>query len=103
LDAVEVARFGVVIDPHSVADVEHRERFVGVDRREQLAAGVDGFGDRGEVLVQDAVGDLVKQQSLWLGGELGGWLWLLRVGLLGKLGSGCGAGSLAGAFTHRQG
>ena len=43
LDAVEVAGCCVVVDPHAVADVQHRERFVGVDRLEQFVAGVDGF------------------------------------------------------------
>jgi predicted nucleotidyltransferase len=32
VDAVQIARAGVMVDLHAVADVEHRERFVRVDR-----------------------------------------------------------------------
>jgi hypothetical protein len=67
VDAVQVAGVGVMVDPHSVADVEHRERFGGVDCLQQLIARVDGVGDRGQVRVEVAGGDLVEQQSLGLG------------------------------------
>jgi hypothetical protein len=36
VDAVQVVGVGVVVDPHAVADVEHRERLLRVDRFKQL-------------------------------------------------------------------
>jgi hypothetical protein len=44
-----------------VADVEQRECFGGVDRLQQLLAGVDRVGDRGQVRIEGAGGDLVEQ------------------------------------------
>jgi len=65
-NAAEVLRSGVVVEPDAVADVEHRERLGGVDRLEQIEAGVDRVGDRGQVRVELAGGDLVEQQPLCL-------------------------------------
>jgi hypothetical protein len=66
LDAVQVAGAGVVVDPDAVADVEHRECFRGADRLHELVAGVDRVRDRGQVRVELAGGDLVKQQPFGL-------------------------------------
>jgi hypothetical protein len=56
----------VVVEADAVANVEHRERFGGADRLQQVDARVDRVGDRVQVRVQLAGGDLVKQKPLWL-------------------------------------
>src|SRR4029453_8533036 len=66
VDAVQVAGAGVVVDAHPVADVQQGERFGRADRLQQLVARADRLGDRGQVRVQFASGDLVEQQRLGL-------------------------------------
>lgn len=52
LDSVQVTRAGVAVDPHSIADAEHCERLLRVDRVQELVACADRFGDRDQMLVQ---------------------------------------------------
>ncbi len=49
---------------HPVADVQHCQRLVRGDGPQQLVARADRIGDRDEVRVQLAGGDLVKQQPI---------------------------------------
>jgi hypothetical protein len=51
----------MTVKADAVADVEHRQRLGRVDCLQQLLAGVDCVGDRGQVRVKLAGGDLVKQ------------------------------------------
>ena len=53
-----------MVDPDAVADVEHCERFGRADRSQQLVAGADRVGDRGQVRVELSRRDLVEQQPL---------------------------------------
>jgi hypothetical protein len=96
LDAVQVAGAGVVIDPHAVSDREHRERFLRVDRAQQLMPGVYGFGDRDKMGVQLARGDLVKQQPFKLGRSAAGRRTLWR----GQAGEWPVTVAAAGAVAH---
>jgi hypothetical protein len=60
-DAAQVLRAGVVVEAHAIADVEHRKRLGGVDRLQQLAPSVDRVGDRGQMRVKLAGGDLIEE------------------------------------------
>ena len=66
VDAVQVARAGVVVDPHAVADDKHRERFLRVDGVQELPAGVDGLGDRDKMIIKFTGGDVVQKEPLRL-------------------------------------
>jgi len=101
-DTAEVMGSGVVVKADAVADVEHRQRLGGVDRLQRLLAGVDAVGDRGQMGVEFAGGDLVEQQSLR-------WGWRARV-VAGRRGAGIqlpwrgrrgsGAGPAPGSLAH---
>jgi hypothetical protein len=59
--AAQILGSCMTVEADAVADVEHRQRLGRVDRLQQLLAGVDCVGDRGQVRVKLAGGDLVKQ------------------------------------------
>jgi hypothetical protein len=92
VNAVQVAGAGVVVDPHAVADVQRRERGHAAQGVQQVLSCVDRAGERWEVEVEPAVGDLLEQQLLGLGrsrrlaaggswrGEAGGPLLLASAG-----------------------
>jgi hypothetical protein len=63
VEAVEIARADGVVDAHVVADAKFGESGRGADSVQEMVAGVDGVGERGEVLVKLAVRDRVKQRS----------------------------------------
>jgi hypothetical protein len=62
LNTPEVLGSGVVVETHTIANIEHRQRLGGADRLKQLLAGIDRVADCGQMLVQHASGDLVEQQ-----------------------------------------
>ena len=87
-----------MVVPDAVADVEHRERFGRADRSQQLVAGADRVGDRGQVHVRFPGGDLVEQQPLGFYGSV------RRLGRRrprrAHLGLGLLVWSPSGALTH---
>ena len=64
LEAGEVARADPIVDADTIPDAERRERMAGVDRVQQVAAGVDRSGECAEVIVELAAGDRVEQRAL---------------------------------------
>lgn len=86
----------MVVEADAIADVEHRERFGGVDRVQEIQSGADRVGDLVKVGVQGAGGDLVKQELLGVGGGRrpagGAGYWELRGRSLTL--------ALAGSFAH---
>lgn len=67
LDTAQILGSGLILEPHAIADVQHRQRLGGADGFEQIEAGVDRVGDRVQVRVELALSDLVQQQPLRLG------------------------------------
>jgi hypothetical protein len=65
-DAAVILGSGVVVEAVANTEVEHRGGFGGVDRLKQAHSAVDRVGDRGQVRVECAAGDLVHQQPLCL-------------------------------------
>lgn len=63
MEAVEVAGADRVVDPHVLADAEFGEDGRGADGVQEVVASVDGVGERGEVLIELAVGYRVKQRA----------------------------------------
>lgn len=61
VETLEVAGADGVVDAHLVADAQLGQRGRGVDGMQEMVAGVDRVGERGEVLVELAVCDRVKQ------------------------------------------
>jgi hypothetical protein len=61
VDAVQVAWTGTVVDADAVADAELGESLGRVDRLQQIKAGTDRLGDRGEVRIEFASDDLIEQ------------------------------------------
>src|ERR1700694_511842 len=100
LDAVQVAGAGVVVDADAVTDVEHRERFGRADRVQQLMARPDRIGDRGQMQVQFAGRDLVKQEALGFGCRV--WWRDARGPRRLQLGLDLAARSLPGALAHTR-
>jgi len=58
--AVEVARADGVVDAHLIADAQFSKRVRRADGVKEVVAGVDGVGERGEVLVEIACCDRVE-------------------------------------------
>ena len=53
-----------MVDADLITDAQLRQRGGGPDGVQQMAAGVDRVGQRGEMVVKLAVGDRVEQQPV---------------------------------------
>lgn len=60
---LEIARPDPAGEHHSIADAQLGDRGRGTDGVQQLAASVDGVGDRDEMLVELSGSDLLEQLS----------------------------------------
>jgi hypothetical protein len=58
---LEIARPDATGEHHSLTDAQPGDRARGADGMQQLAACVDGVGDRDEMLVELAGSDLLEQ------------------------------------------
>ncbi len=71
VETLEVAGADGVVDADLVADAQLGQRGRGADGVQEMAAGVDGVGESGEVLVKLAVCHRVKQRAC--GRDRRGW------------------------------